>query len=223
MLKLAIGSNGMAAGNTIFEAIFQGICELMERWGAAEIYYNQLTPPTVLRSYLKKYDEEYGIIENIEKSGTYRVIVKDFSANKRIPTLGLIIINQKLNKYKLNVGSDTSFQVALSRCLTEIHQGFRNEELFDSKLLDIPKKEAKYFISNDESSVYERYIEFSNFTKDNSGVFPCALFKTKPSYDFDPGVFTSRKDYETEVKDLITYFYKNLCRRIYRLQFFSTY
>ena len=112
LLLITVGSNGMAAGNTQAEATFQAICELMERWSAALVFYRRLTPPTVPISYLSRFDEEAKIIRNIEADGKYQVIVKDFSAGMRIPSLGVIIKNCKTGKYRLNVGSDTSFQVA---------------------------------------------------------------------------------------------------------------
>ena len=35
LLLLTVGSNGMAAGDTQPEAVYQALCELLERWGAA--------------------------------------------------------------------------------------------------------------------------------------------------------------------------------------------
>jgi len=204
LLLMTVGSNGMAAGNTNSEAVFQGLCELMERWAAAEIFYNQITPPSVPDEFLKQFTEEYKIIKNIEKNGKYKVIVKDFSANRRIPSLGVMIKNKKGDKYKLNVGSDTAFQVALSRCLTEIYQGIGDEEKFNNALLDIPETDADYFKDDSRESRVNRYDEFSKFTVDNSGVYPRSLFKEIPDYSFDPKVFTSKASYEEEVKYMIS-------------------
>jgi len=203
MLILAIGSNGMAAGNSEAEAIFQGLAEIMERWAAAEIYYNELTPPTIPVEYLKLFKREYKIIKSIEQSGQYRVVVKDFSAGIGLPSMGVMIIDDKENKYKLNVGSDTSFQVALSRCLTEIYQGIRDDEFFRKRLLDIPKERHEYFIKKDTSSQMDCVINFSEFVKDGSGIYPLSLFEEKESYSFDPAVFTPAESYEEEVKKVI--------------------
>ncbi|HHF51413.1 MAG TPA: hypothetical protein ENL46_01840 [Candidatus Aminicenantes bacterium] len=203
MLILAIGSNGMAAGNSEAEAIFQGLAEIMERWAAAEIYYGELTPPTVPDEYLKLFKREYKIINSIQQSGQYRVVVKDFSANLGLSSVGVIIIDDKENKYKLNVGSDTSFQVALSRCLTEIYQGIRDDEFFRKRLLDIPVKRKEYFINKDMASQMDCVINFSEFVKDGSGVFPKSLFEEKESYPFDPATFTPAESYEKEVEKLI--------------------
>ena len=38
------GSNGMAAGNTIEEALLQGFCEIFERYSMRTIYFNRITP-----------------------------------------------------------------------------------------------------------------------------------------------------------------------------------
>lgn len=47
------GSNGMSAGNTSAEGIFQALCELIERFASTTIYYNRLTPPTIPFSFWK--------------------------------------------------------------------------------------------------------------------------------------------------------------------------
>lgn len=209
LLLLTVGSNGMAAGNTAAEGIFQAISELTERWGAAEIFYKKLTPPTVPDNYLREFTGEYGIIQNIEKSGKYKITVKDFSAGKRIPSVGLIVENIQTKKYRLNVGSDTCFQVALSRCLTEVFQGIKDETAIDMKLLDVPVTDPECFIDESENGLYQRYREFGEFTKDNTGRFPAALFGNEPSYPFDPSVFTPRSTYEEEVKAYVKRFHEN--------------
>lgn len=214
LLMLTIGSNGMAAGNTRAEAIYQGLCEILERWGAAEVFYSQLTPPTVPIDYLAQCKQEFEIIRAIESGGKYRVTIKDFSAGQSIPSLGILVECPELRKYRLNVGCDTCFQVALSRCLTEIYQGVTDEAKFDKAALPFPVEEASYFRKNDESSMYQRFIEFAKFTKDNGGQFPLSLFADKPSYQFNPEVWTQRNSYVEEVRRLISFFH-NQGRNVY--------
>ncbi len=209
MIMMTLGSNGMAAGNTKSEAVFQGLCELMERWGSAEIFYNQITPPTIPDKFLKQFKEEYDIIQNIQRDGKYKVIVKDFSANKRIPALGVIIINQEEKKYKLNVGSDTAFQSGLSRCLTEIYQGIKNTEKFQECMIDLPQEKPQYFENNTREARNLRYTVFSDFTANNSGVFPPSLFNEEFDYSFDESVFTCRTSYDEEVKVMVDNLHKN--------------
>lgn len=40
-------SNGMAAGNTAGESIFQALCELVERYSARTVFFDKLTPPAI--------------------------------------------------------------------------------------------------------------------------------------------------------------------------------
>jgi YcaO-like protein with predicted kinase domain len=207
LLLLTIGSNGMAAGNTRAEAIFQGLCEIMERWGAAEVFFNKLTPPTVPVEYLAQFKQEYEIIKAIEANGKYRVSIKDFSAGQSIPALGILIECPELQKYRLNVGCDTCFQVALSRCLTEIYQGVTDEAKFDKAALPILPEEATYFQNDDEISMHQRFIEFAKFTKDNGGQYSQNLFADTPSYQFDPEIWTQRDSYVDEVRRLISFFH----------------
>lgn len=208
LLLLTVGSNGMAAGNTQPEALYQALCELLERWGAAEVFFGRLTPPTVPRDYLARFPNEMAIIAAIEAGGRHRVTIKDFSGGRRIPSLGIMVEIPEAQKYRLNVGCDTCFQVALSRCLTEIYQGVSDEAAFDEAALTVPAEEAPYFVEDDLPARYGRYSEFSQFTKDNRGQFPLALFGTEPSYAFDPTVWTQRSSYAEEVRRLVAYFHE---------------
>lgn len=214
LLYLTLGSNGMAAGNSSAESIFQALCEIMERWSASEIYYKRLTPPTVPDEYLKRYEKEYQVIETIEKSGKYIITVKDFSANSRIPALGLIVTNRETNSYRLNVASETSFQIALSRCLTEVYQGVADEESLDALMLKIPESEIECFLKDDEQSTNRRYRSFLDYTRNNSGPFPISLFGAEADYEFDPTVFSPHESFEEEVNALIKFIH-NLGHNVY--------
>lgn len=198
----AAGSTGMAAGNSLEEAIYQGLCEILERYAASFIYFNRITPPTIHADYINQYNEEYKIIKKIEAKG-YKVIVKDFSCNKNIPVIASIVINKSLNKYRLNVGADTSFQIALSRTLTEILQGFESFESWENYFLDIPLKEHTFLLKTDKQSIEKAHKEFDKFTIDGSGVFPYALFDKKDSYKFNAKTFSIKSNYNEEVNYLL--------------------
>jgi len=201
-----IGSNGMAAGNTLPEAIFQACCELLERWAAWEVYRGRLSPPDVPRTWLQQFPDEVAIIETIELGGKYKVTVKDFSAGLRIPALGLIIENTLANTYRLNVGCDTSFQIALSRCLTEVYQGMVNEEEFDLWALPIPGEVPAYFTDDELLSRYQRFSGFTAFIARGVGPYPPTLFGQEPSYPFAPDVWGVAASYEAEVRRLVGFF-----------------
>ncbi len=207
LLLMTAGTNGMAAGNSYDEALYQALCELMERWAAALVFYLRLTPPTVPDEYMQQFVAECQVIKNIEKGGKYRVIVKDFSAGKGLPAVGVIIQDVQQGSYKLNVGCDTSFQVALSRALTEVFQGIKNEEVLDKLLLKIPQEDPEYFTNDEEDFLDLRYEVFSKFTQDGSGVFPPSLFGADSSYPFNASAFISRGSYREEVTHIIEYFH----------------
>lgn len=207
LMLISLGSNGMAAGNSREEALFQAFCELLERWGAAEVFYRQLTPPTVPETFLRQFKQEYRIIENIRASGKYRVSVRDFSAGLRIPAIGVMVENTEKQTYRLNVGCDTCFQVALSRSLTELYQGFTDEQMVDERLIPIPTQDPECFTRDDDAARFARYTIFCQFTMDNTGVFPTSLFGAEPSYEFDPAIFTQQRTYADEVRHLIAFFH----------------
>jgi ribosomal protein S12 methylthiotransferase accessory factor len=208
-LLTAVGSNGMAAGNSYDEARYQALCELMERWAGARVYYNRLTPPTVPDEYLQQFAAERQMIDEIEKSGKYRVDVKDFSAGLGLPAVGLILHNVAQGTYRLNVGCDTSFQVALSRALTEVFQGFKDEERLDLALLKIPQEEPEYFVKDDELSLAMRFGVFCKFTQNGSGTFPPSLFGANPSYPFGGSAFKPRGSYREEVESITEFFHSH--------------
>lgn len=195
------GSTGMAAGNTIEEAIYQALCEILERYSAAKIYFEQLTPPTISNDFLKKFPKEYKLIEEIRSIGTH-VEIKDFSCGKGFPSVGIIVYDKNKKNYRLNVGTDSCFQVALSRCLTEILQGYESAEEWLGKFLPVPQKEFSYFSSNDIVSSRARNREYENFTINGNGVFPYTLFQKSQSYPFNEHTFHSQKNYKEEIKTL---------------------
>jgi ribosomal protein S12 methylthiotransferase accessory factor len=197
-----VGSNGMAAGNTIDEAIYQGTCELFERYAAATIYYNQLTPPTIPNEIIENYaSKQYAIIKDLKKFG-YNVFVKDFSCNGTLPSIGLLLI--KDGKYRLNIGSDTCFEIALSRCLTEVFQGIDNDNIAHNIMRPIPQKEYDYFLDNSEQSIAKRTSEFVDFVKDGTGKFPYSLFKKGSSYSFSMKAFQPASSYKEEVESFVS-------------------
>lgn len=203
IIQMLTGSNGMAAGNTLEEAKFQALCEILERYAASEIYYNRLTPPTIPKKLLKNM-ETYKLIEKIEEKGNYQVIVKDLSCSKKLPVLGVIIVDLRNNRYRLNIGSDTNFEIALSRCLTEIYQGILSNEQFDDLLIPIPSTEYKYFLDNDQISINNRNERFISFIRNGSGAFPKSLFNNEPSYQVDISSFPNGHSYSVEVEYLLS-------------------
>lgn len=197
-----LGSNGMCAGNTSFEALFQGLCELIERYAAATVFHKRLTPPTIPDTVLAQYPKEYKIIRTL-RNQNYEVIIKDFSCGLHLPVVGTLLIHREKKIYKLNVGAETSFSYALSRTLTETFQGMTLQS-FEALSLPLPEEEYPFFLSDDVESIRTRNKEFEKFCANNLGRFPYALFERQPSYASNlDATFQVKDSYKEEVNYLI--------------------
>ncbi len=119
-------SNGMAAGNTLEEAIVQASCEVFERYTQIQIIAPEKRVPSIdketlgndrLKSMMAFYEKE-----NVE------IILKDLSMGGQFPSIGVFFINHNLRpgrlEHKILVpGVSFNLDEALSRCLTEVMQG----------------------------------------------------------------------------------------------------
>jgi ribosomal protein S12 methylthiotransferase accessory factor len=133
-------SNGMAAGNTLEEAMIQAACEVFERYTQIQIIKPETNVPTIdkdtlenprLSSMIAFYENE-----NVE------IVLKDFSMDGRFPSIGVLFINHNLRPGRLEQkilvpGVSFNLDEALSRCLTEVMQG-RNTLKMPSPNMDRP-------------------------------------------------------------------------------------
>ncbi len=174
-LHMMTGSNGMAAGNSPKEAILQAICEIFERYTINEIYWKQLTPPTIPFDYFKG-TSIYDQLCHYKNKTNYELIIKDCSLGIGIPAIGLIIIDRVNQLYNFIIGVDCVPAVALERCITEIHQGTTDFHGLSYKFIDTN------FSSQEEKS--RNVNNLMNIMINGSGYWPDSIFKEKKSYDF---------------------------------------
>lgn len=119
---LADGSTGMAAGNTLEEALTQGLSEICEHYVHQQIYYENRNfyyldiDNMILPSYLSNY------FHKLKELG-YQYHVYDFSYLYQVPVIGLLIVDPKKHISYLDLGSAPNFYIALERCCTEVYQG----------------------------------------------------------------------------------------------------
>lgn len=172
---LLTGSNGMASGNTPKEAILQAICEIFERYAISEIYWKELTPPTIPFSYFS--NTEIGkVLTSYQKETGNKVIVKDCSLAKGIPAIGLIIINEEKQLYNFKLGVDYIPTVALERCFTEIHQGRNSFE-------GLPFEFIKTTGTGSNRTEAERNL--MKIFVNGTGIWPYSILQDKESYKFE--------------------------------------
>lgn len=177
LMLYAVGSNGMCAGNSDIEAVLQGLCEIFERYAMYEIYHKKMTPPDIS---LEEFagTPVYEKIQNIIKQTGYEIIIKDCSLGKRLPVVGVIIIDREKMVYNFKLGSDFVPYIALERCITELYQslvGFRGVPM-------------NFCWEKDEmgKTVSSENIEknYEDIVATGSGFWPISIFFSEFSYNF---------------------------------------
>jgi YcaO-like protein with predicted kinase domain len=120
------GSNGIAAGNTIEEAIVQATCEIFERYATVDIVKNEriiptIEPDSVADSLIKDMIRYF-------ESKNVQVMIKDLSFGGLLPSIGVLFINNNLLPDRLEhriliAGASFTSREGLIRCFTEGMQG----------------------------------------------------------------------------------------------------
>lgn len=173
-LVLAIcGSNGMAAGNTMEEAMVQALSEIFERYVSFKLIAGEATPPIIPDEVLQEYGF-WPLIEAIRSDGDYEVSIYDCTLGKCFPVAGCIIVNKNTGTFGLKLGSHPSFAVAVERTLTEAMQGRLSIESFSKLNHAASLKEATNFHNP------------TNVNKVGIGVYNASLFHKKPDWEFAP-------------------------------------
>lgn len=165
-------ASGMCAGNTRFEAIVQGLCEILERYILQKLYLENLSFPTIPEEWfvgtdiLKK-------IKKIEQEKDIRFIIKDCSCGMDIPAIGVVILDNKALRYTFHIGVDPSLITALERCITETYQGYNEIQWFN----------VNWELQNRIQIEYtQKEIECFKFRQNSSGQLPISIFKNKGDF-----------------------------------------
>ncbi|MGK0674004.1 MAG: 30S ribosomal protein S12 methylthiotransferase accessory factor YcaO [Halothiobacillaceae bacterium] len=121
-------SNGMAAGNTVFEARTQCLSEIFERHVRHRVISEGLCLPDVPSEVLARHPHVLRAIETLEDAG-FPIMVKDASLGGRYPVLNVTLLNPANGGVYASWGAHPRFEVALERTLTELLQGRDLNEL----------------------------------------------------------------------------------------------
>jgi len=120
------GSNGMAAGNTIEEAMIQATCEIFERYSQIQIIKSEKIVPSIDPDSV----DNAGIQDMIRffARENVDVIIKDLSLDRLLPCTGVLFKNNNLRpdrlEYRILIpGVSFNLDEALTRCFTESMQG----------------------------------------------------------------------------------------------------
>ncbi|ROR01566.1 YcaO-like family protein [Desulfosoma caldarium] len=149
--------NGPAAGNTLEEALLQGLCEVVERHvGSVISHERRVTPAIDLQSVQDEAAVE--LLQKFQRCGI-RLFVHDFSLDTGIPTVGVLAYDPKTFPQRSEIiftaGTTSHPAKSLCRALTEVAQlagDFENRTTYRPTL---PKyaslQEARYLMESDRT------------------------------------------------------------------------
>lgn len=148
--------NGPAAGNTLEEAILQGLCEVVERHVGSIISFECRSTPSIDPLSLKD-PAALELIGKFREQGI-QLFLKDFSLNTGIPTVGALAYDPATFPDKSEIvftaGTTTDPEKSLCRALTEIAQLAGDFENRTSYKPTLPKyatlEEAAYLTDGNE-------------------------------------------------------------------------
>lgn len=178
-------SNGMSAGNTLYEAQVQCLSEIFERAVKRQIIEEELALPDVPPSVLAKYPAIVEGIQALEAQG-FPVLVKDASLGGQFPVACVTLMNPRTGGVFASFGAHPTLEVALERSLTELLQGRSLEGLndfqpptFNSLAVTEPNNFVEHFI-------------------DSSGVISWRFFSAKADFEFCEWDFSGSNQQESE-------------------------
>jgi ribosomal protein S12 methylthiotransferase accessory factor len=176
-------SNGMSAGNTLFEAQVQCLSEIFERAVKKQIIQQELTLPDVPLHVLEKYPNILEGIRALEAQG-YPVLVKDASLGGQFPVACVALMNPKTSGVFASFGAHPTLEVALERSLTELMQGRSFEGLND-----FPPPTFNSLAITEPNNYVEHFI-------DSSGVISWRFFSAKADFEFSEWDFSGTNEEE---------------------------
>lgn len=192
-------SNGMSAGNNIFEAKVQCLSEIFERAVKKQIIEEEIILPDVPQSVLEQFPQILEGIKGLEEQG-FPVVVKDASLGGQFPVMCVTLMNPKTGGVFASFGAHPSFEVALERSLTELLQGRSFEGLND-----VPPPTFQSEAVSEPNNFVEHFI-------DSTGVISWRFFSSKHDYEFCEWDFSGSN--EEENTSLMTIL-ENLGKEVY--------
>ncbi|WP_293268250.1 OsmC domain/YcaO domain-containing protein [Neptunomonas sp.] len=177
-------SNGMSAGNNIYEAQVQCLSEIFERAVKRQIIEEEIVLPDVPQHILEQYPHILEGIRGLEENG-FPVVVKDASLGGVFPVMCVTLMNPKTGGVFASFGAHPSFEVALERSLTELLQGRSFEGLND-----VPPPTFNSMAVTEPNNFVEHFI-------DSTGIISWKFFSAKHDYEFCQWDFSGTTEQET--------------------------
>lgn len=176
-------SNGMSAGNTIYEARVQCLSEIFERAVKNQIITDELALPDVPKEVLENFPTIMEGIAKLEAQG-FPIVVKDASMGGKFPVMCVTLMNPRNGGVFASFGAHPKFEVALERSLTELLQGRSFEGMND-----VPPPTFNSFAVAEHNNTVEHFI-------DSTGVMSWKFFSEKTDFDFSHWDFSGTTEEE---------------------------
>ncbi len=203
-------TNGLAAGNTIEEALVQGLSEVCERYALKNIILNRISLPDIPKELYMKYDNIRNIIHYYNAKG-YEIFIKDASIGKNIPAVYTIAINKKENIIIFCIASHPTLAVAIERTLTEIFQGREvtiGKDEKNNKAQYIEKDYYNKYLKDNRLALLEQLFMKSMRFENNEDLIN-QFISNPPSFEFFPNAWINSNE-KVSNKDLLVFLINNI-------------
>ncbi|MGC8697062.1 MAG: 30S ribosomal protein S12 methylthiotransferase accessory factor YcaO [Halothiobacillus sp.] len=174
-------SNGLTAGNTVFEARTQGLSEVFERFVKNRVISEGLALPQIPDEVVAAYPHIAAAINALRGHG-FGLRLMDASLGGQFPVICVTLIDPKTRGVFASFGAHPSFEVAFERTVTELLQGRALDDLHgfhppttDRELVCDPQNLELHFI-------------------DSSGWLAWHFFRDTPDFAFVHWDFTAENN-----------------------------
>ncbi|MEE3609284.1 30S ribosomal protein S12 methylthiotransferase accessory factor YcaO [Avibacterium paragallinarum] len=176
-------SNGMSAGNSLFEARVQGLSEVFERYVKNKIIAEAISLPLIPQDVMDHYPAVQEAIATLEQEG-FPILAYDASLGGEYPVICVVLLNPQNGTCFASFGAHPNFGVALERTVTELLQG---RSLKDLDVFTPPS------FNNDDVA---EHANLETHFIDSSGLISWDLFKQNSDYPFVDWDFSGTTEQE---------------------------
>lgn len=178
-------SNGMSAGNSLYEARVQCLSEIFERAIKNKIITEEISLPDVPEEVMKRYPSICEGVQSLEEKG-FPIVIKDASLGGIYPVLCVCLLNPNTGGVFASFGAHPNFEVALERSLTELLQGRSFEGLNE-----MPAPTFNSLAITEPNNIVDHFI-------DSTGIISWKFFSAKNDYNFVDWNFSGSTQEEYE-------------------------
>ena len=172
MAGTSYASNGMCAGNTMEEAVVQGLSEIYERNANNRVMKEYISLPDIPEESIARFEDVYRMYKEVHANPKYTVFIKDASLGGQFPVVALVLIEKNTGKYGVKFGAHPNIGIALERIFTEATQGVT--------LTDFCRKSNLSFLNEEVSRKYN-YI---NSFRTSDAQYPYQMLMSPPQYEY---------------------------------------